>query len=348
MTLESEGCEEDLAPDLGTVLMKTPTSSKIRKEEDLSRLKMTKLQEKESKYYRCHSKLTCFIPNEIYTSLEEHELEQSQLDQHEEQEKKNNNISLKAKIEKYESSEDEDEKEETDDMSLFVKKFSKFLRRNKGTRTGQIKKFTKSNEAYTSNQNFTCFECGKPGHMKMGCLNIKKGFFKGKNEMKNGRRAYIAWEDNDTCSASEPKSEEQAQLSLMASHHSDDEEVNESNSFSSSKLYSAFNDMHDEYMKLTKIFLKQKYELDALRSKPSSSSCQNCFTLKEKVSTLSLELNKMNKSNKSLSKIINDLRHSTDRRGLGYSNGPTLKMQSKSAMIDFQKSCIHTSTHSKN
>ncbi|KAF1868277.1 hypothetical protein Lal_00018798 [Lupinus albus] len=45
-------CEEDLAPDLDTVLMKTPASPKRRKEEDLSRLKKTKLQEIESKSYR--------------------------------------------------------------------------------------------------------------------------------------------------------------------------------------------------------------------------------------------------------------------------------------------------------
>ncbi|KAF1863174.1 hypothetical protein Lal_00012484 [Lupinus albus] len=60
---------------------------------------------------------------------------------------------------------------------------------------------------------------GKPDHMKMDCSNIKKDSFKGKNEMKNGRIAYIAWEDNDTSSASEPESEEQAHLSLMVSHH---------------------------------------------------------------------------------------------------------------------------------
>ncbi|KAF1866115.1 hypothetical protein Lal_00043068 [Lupinus albus] len=71
-----------------------------------------------------------------------------------------------------------------------------------------MKRFTKNNEASTSNQNFTCFECGKPGHMKMDCPNIKKGSFKGKNEIKNGRRTYIAWEDIDTSSASEPKCEE--------------------------------------------------------------------------------------------------------------------------------------------
>ncbi|KAF1879733.1 hypothetical protein Lal_00039746 [Lupinus albus] len=39
-------CEEDLAPHLGTILMKTPVSPKRRKEEYLSRLKNIKLQEK--------------------------------------------------------------------------------------------------------------------------------------------------------------------------------------------------------------------------------------------------------------------------------------------------------------
>ncbi|KAF1892780.1 hypothetical protein Lal_00046725 [Lupinus albus] len=155
----------------------------------------------------------------FFDKLQEHELELSQLDQHEEQKKKKKNISLKAKIEKYESSEDEDEKEETDDMSLFQVPY-----KDKGARTGQMKRFTKNNETSTSNQNFTCIECGKSGHMKMDCPNIKKGSFKGKNEMKNGQRAYIAREDNDTSSASEPESKEQAHLSLMASHHSDDEE----------------------------------------------------------------------------------------------------------------------------
>ncbi|KAF1891552.1 hypothetical protein Lal_00015149 [Lupinus albus] len=114
-----------------------------------------------------------------------------------EQEKKRKNISLKEKVFKYESSEDEYEKEEMEDMSLLVKKFSKFIKRNKGARTGQMRKFTKNNDASTSNQNFTCFECGKLDHMKMDSPNIKRNFFKGKNEMKTGRRAYIAWEEND-------------------------------------------------------------------------------------------------------------------------------------------------------
>ncbi|KAF1862464.1 hypothetical protein Lal_00026998 [Lupinus albus] len=127
----------------------------------------------------------------LFGKMQEHELELSQLDQHEEQEKKKKkNISLKPKVDKYDSSGDESEKEEMEDMSLLMKRF------------------TKNNESSTSNQNFTCFECGMPGHMKMECPNLKKIPFKGKKEIKTERRAYIAWEDNVTSSASEPENEE--------------------------------------------------------------------------------------------------------------------------------------------
>ncbi|KAF1874219.1 hypothetical protein Lal_00030252 [Lupinus albus] len=94
--------------------------------------------------------------------------------------------SAKAKVDKYDSSGDESEKEEMEDMNLLVRKFSKFLQRNKGAKTGQMKRFTKNNEASTSNQNFTCFECGKLGHMKMECPNLKKNPFKGKKEINIG------------------------------------------------------------------------------------------------------------------------------------------------------------------
>nr|UBX54589.1 transposon Pol polyprotein [Lupinus angustifolius] len=148
----------------------------------------------------------------LFGKLQEHELELSQLDPHEEQEKKKKNISLKEKVDRHESSGDESEKDDMEDISLFVKKFSKFLKRNKDAKTSLTRKFTKNNDASTSNQNFTCFECGKPGHMKMDCSNLKKSSFKGKNDTKTERRVYIAWEDNDTCSASEIENEEQAHL----------------------------------------------------------------------------------------------------------------------------------------
>jgi len=46
---------------------------------------------------------------------------------------------------------------------------------------------------------------------------------KARKEFKK-KRAYIAWEDNEVSSSSDSDSDESANLALMASHHSDDEE----------------------------------------------------------------------------------------------------------------------------
>ncbi|KAF1859114.1 hypothetical protein Lal_00000942 [Lupinus albus] len=140
--------------------------------------------------------------------------------------------------------------------------------RNKGARTGQMKRFTKRNEAFTSNQKISCFECDKLGHMKMDCPNIKKCSFKGTNEMKNGRRAYISWEDNDSSSASQPESEEQAHLSLMASHHSDDEEFLESKTiFSISRETTCYNN---------RLLYSVDYSMHVSDIPSSSLSCNSC------------------------------------------------------------------------
>ncbi|KAF1888167.1 hypothetical protein Lal_00008080, partial [Lupinus albus] len=81
---------------------------------------------------------------------------------------------------------EEPDEDNMEDMNLLVKKFSKSLTRNKGT-----KQFIKSNEASTFKQNFTCFECGKLRHVKVGCPSlVNKNPFKGKAEKKTDR-AYI-------------------------------------------------------------------------------------------------------------------------------------------------------------
>ncbi|KAF1864730.1 hypothetical protein Lal_00039896 [Lupinus albus] len=87
-----------------------------------------------------------------------------------------------------------------EDMSMIAKNFSKFLKKNKGVRAKQTKRFTKSNETSTSNKTFNCFEFGN----LMDCPTLKKNTFKGKPKNKNGRCAYITWEDNNTISTSEP------------------------------------------------------------------------------------------------------------------------------------------------
>lgn len=81
------------------------------------------------------------------------------------------------------------------------------------------------NEESTSTQNFTCFECRKKWHIKEDCPKFyKKSSHQGREESKS-KKAYIAWYGNEVISSSDSESEECANIALMESHYSDDEEV---------------------------------------------------------------------------------------------------------------------------
>lgn len=94
----------------------------------------------------------------LFGRLQEHGLKLGRLLQHEEQEKKHKNISLKVESNVIAHNDDLDGEENS---NLLVKKFVKFLRRDKTMRFKQERRFEKKNETSTSNQNLTCFECIK-------------------------------------------------------------------------------------------------------------------------------------------------------------------------------------------
>ena len=54
--------------------------------------------------------------------------------------------------------------EDANNFNLMVRKFGKFLKKSKD------RKFPKSSKKIENNNNFTCFECGKQGHIKFECL----------------------------------------------------------------------------------------------------------------------------------------------------------------------------------
>ena len=66
----------------------------------------------------------------LFGKLQEHEMELMRLNQHEENDKKKKGIVFKASSSTQERSDKEDsiEIDEDDDLSLFVKRFNKFLR----------------------------------------------------------------------------------------------------------------------------------------------------------------------------------------------------------------------------
>jgi len=98
-----------------------------------------------------------------------------------------------------------------------VTKFGKFLKRSKD------KKFCKPSKKVENNNTFTCFECGKQGHIKSDCpiyLWKQRVEKKGKKDRKL-KKAYIAWEDNVSTSSDSFSEEEVANVCLVADSKDD-------------------------------------------------------------------------------------------------------------------------------
>jgi len=88
----------------------------------------------------------------------------------------------------------------------------------------------------SSSTKFTCFVCGKQGHVKVDCLNLinkEKTHEKKSSKSGKGKKAYIAWENNDTSSDSSSHEDIKANLCLMAGENSKVSSANFSTSFNS-------------------------------------------------------------------------------------------------------------------
>lgn len=267
----------------------------------------------------------------LFGKLQEHEIELGRLEQNESQEKKNKNIALKTESREQSKENDSDEDE---NIILLVKKFGKFL---KNDRTFKKKSFKKKDNS-TSNQNFTCFECGKQGHIKADCPNIAKKNF---NRKKDFKKAYIAWEDNEVSSSSETESEECANVALMASHQSDDEEVSNIDSplynKTNNELIIEYNDAQNaikelliECKNLCKLVSTQKKQISSLQEKidimeknseklKQNSACNKCKSLSFEIVQLNRVIERYEKGQLGLENVLNMQRYSNDKSGLGYS-----------------------------
>ena len=113
--------------------------------------------------------LSTLTTTTLYGKLREHEIEMQRLNELESSEKKVRNIASKTSTKKNEEPEDEvAESSESENLNLLVKRFGKYLKR-KGSK-GHSKRYTsKRNESNSSN--FTCYNCGKQGHIKSECPN---------------------------------------------------------------------------------------------------------------------------------------------------------------------------------
>ena len=145
--------------------------------------------------------------------------------------------------------------EEDDDFRLFVKKFNKFLR-NKGNQ--KRSNFNPKKKGEDSSLAPKCYECDQPGHLRFDCPVFKRRMKKSNKKNfkdKKEKKAYITWEDNDMNSSSDLENEIINQ-GLMAKDYESGEEVMSSNydlSISFDDLQDAFNDLHKEFVNLSKL-----------------------------------------------------------------------------------------------
>ncbi|XP_068476793.1 uncharacterized protein [Phaseolus vulgaris] len=192
----------------------------------------------------------------LFGKLIEHEFELKRLKEQETVEKRAKGIALKTTME-HDTSEEEKNSEHDETLSLLTRKFSRFLKRKNRDRTQQRKRYSKSNDSNSSS--YTCFGCGKPGHIKVDCPNNqnKEKSASKKSERGKGKRAYISWEENDVSSTSDSSTgSEEANLCFMVNDEgsaSDSVSDYSTDSENYDQLLIAFKETHDEANRLAVI-----------------------------------------------------------------------------------------------
>jgi hypothetical protein len=274
----------------------------------------------------------------LFGKLQEYETELGRLEKHENQDKKSKSIALKVDSKE---NEEEDDPEEDENFMHLVKRLSEFFINNDNySNLVKKKNFFDKNEASTSTQNVTCYECGKQGHIKTDCPRLaKKSSFKRRKGSKP-KKAYIAWDDNEVSSSTDSESEEYANLALMASHHSDDEneEVSSKSSSCDNDYQSAIYELLNECKILYKTVSTQKKKIQSLEEKidtmemnfevekqsflekeKQNFTCKECDSLSFQIVQLKRVLERYEKGQVGLDNILSQQRRSNDKSGLGYS-----------------------------
>ncbi|KAH9725564.1 hypothetical protein KPL70_007924 [Citrus sinensis] len=130
---------------------------------------------------------------------------------------KKKNIALKAS--KYES--DGESEPDDEELAMLAKRFRKFFKK-----TGERRKFKNFKNSREKKEVITCYECKKPGHIRLECPLI--------NKLK--KKAMVAtWNDSDEDSSDEEESQEVSNLALMAI--GDDDDLNEGMKKKKNKWY---------------------------------------------------------------------------------------------------------------
>jgi len=114
----------------------------------------------------------------LFGKLREHELELGRLNEEEDHGRKKN-TAFKTEIVKGKKHKEEEDFDDDENLSLMIKKFTKFM---KAKSKSQFKSNKKENQG--SSSNFKCYGCGETEHVKAYCPNSKK------SEERKGRKFF--------------------------------------------------------------------------------------------------------------------------------------------------------------
>ncbi|KAK8661446.1 hypothetical protein V6N13_091050 [Hibiscus sabdariffa] len=236
--------------------------------------------------------------DELMGSLLTHELmkqgkrdEEKKKEEKKEIEKKKIGIALKASLESDSSEEDDEE------MAFLAKRFTRFMKSNRGRKFLRKGEFKNKNREEEKDQ-LICYECKKPGHIRTECPQLKKKSFGKKKKLK----AHVAtWSDEES---SDEDEEEVANLCLMAL---DDEPKVTSNS---SLCDLSYNELFETYEELQEVYdeLVDKYKESILKNKKIISDLKNDKDSLYKANhNLELKIKSMQEDQKVLEKKNQDL-----------------------------------------
>jgi hypothetical protein len=268
----------------------------------------------------------------LFGKLKEHEMELERLNQTEEANNKKRSLALKAsssKAKRKESSDDEESSSESSDdddehINMLVRKFGKFMKKNNFRKFRGKPRYKRPNDSEPSKEKVSCFECGKPGHFRSECPELKEKEDK-PNKLRK-KKAYIAW-DNSSESSSESESDVRANLCLTATHHSDDEVNSLSNDECENMSY---DELHDTCLELFENLQKVTRQL---------SDKKKDIKLKEKLNVdLSNMLDSMKVENESLKKENSALRAELDNSTKSFEKLNTEYDNSKITFSKYSKS----------
>ncbi|GAV88050.1 zf-CCHC domain-containing protein/UBN2 domain-containing protein, partial [Cephalotus follicularis] len=119
-----------------------------------------------------------------------------------------------------------------EDYVLFAKRFTKFAKMNNARR------FQKKNPNKGERSKMdppTCFECNKPGHIKVDCPQLKKKLFK--------KKALKAWHLSDDDSSDDEVTEQLANLCFMALSDNEESDNEVDDSYTIGELQCAFDEL---------------------------------------------------------------------------------------------------------